>query len=43
MEAMVDALKNGVHQGGIDPLATAPDGGLITAENVSKFTAEWDG
>ena len=43
MEAMVDALKNGVDQGGIDPLATAPDGGLITSGNVSKFSAEWDG
>jgi len=43
MEAMVDALKNGIDQGGIDPLATAPDGGLITSGNVSKFSAEWDG
>ena len=43
MEAMVDALKNGVHQGGIDPLSSIPDGGLITADNVSKFSAEWDG
>lgn len=43
MEAMVDALKNGIDQGGIDPLATAPDDGLITSGNVSKFSAEWDG
>lgn len=43
MEAMVDALENGNHQGGIDPLESAPDGGLITRENVDKFTAEWDG
>ncbi len=43
MEAMVDALKNGVNQGGIDPLVSAPDGGLITSENVSKFSAQWDG
>jgi ribose transport system substrate-binding protein len=43
MEAMVDALKNGVDQGGIDPLTNAPDNGLITADNVSKFSAQWDG
>ena len=41
--AMVDALKNGVDQGGIDPLTSAPDNGLITSENVSKFSAQWDG
>ena len=43
MEAMVDALKNGVDQGGIDPLSSAPDNGIITSENVSKFSAQWDG
>ena len=43
MEAMVDALNNGVDQGGIDPLSSIPDEGLMTAENISKFTAEWDG
>ena len=43
MEAMVDALENGNHRGGIDPLESAPDGGLITQDNVDKFTAEWDG
>ena len=43
MEAMVDALMNGNHQGGIDPLASAPDEGLITADNVDKFSAQWDG
>lgn len=43
MEAMVDALKTGNHQGGIDPLVSAPDGGLITAGNVDKFKAQWGG
>ena len=43
MEAMVDALNNGVDQGGIDPLSSIPDEGLMTADNISKFTAEWDG
>jgi hypothetical protein len=40
---MVDALKNGVDQGGFDPLSSAPDNGIITSENVSKFSAQWDG
>ena len=43
MEAMVDALKNGVDQGGIDPLTSVPDNGLITSGNVFKFSAQWDG
>ncbi len=43
MEAMLDALANKNHQGGIDPLASAPGGGLITAENVGEFTAQWGG
>ncbi|NIA25689.1 MAG: substrate-binding domain-containing protein [Gammaproteobacteria bacterium] len=43
MEAMVDAVLNGNHEGGIDPLATLPDNGLVTRDNVDKFTAEWQG
>jgi len=43
MEAMVDALTNGNHQGGIDPLKEAPNGGLITQKNVGEFTAQWGG
>lgn len=43
MEAMVDALKSGASAGGIDPLTTLPDGGLITQDNVDKFTPEWNG
>ncbi len=43
MEAMLDALTNKNHQGGIDPLASAPGEGLITAENVGEFTAQWGG
>lgn len=43
MEAMVQALTDGTAAGGIDPLTTLPDEGLITAENVDKFTAEWNG
>lgn len=43
MEAMVTALSDGGMAGGIDPLTELPDGGLVTADNVDKFTAEWDG
>ena len=43
MQAMVDALKSGKKAGGIDPLTTTPDEGLITKENVGKFTAQWNG
>jgi ribose transport system substrate-binding protein len=43
MEAMVDALNNDNNQGGIDPLADLPDGGLMTQSNVGNFTAEWGG
>jgi ribose transport system substrate-binding protein len=43
MESLVAALADGTAAGGIDPLTTLPDEGLITAENVDKFTAEWNG
>ena len=43
MEAMVEALSSDAAGGGIDPLTALPDEGLVTADNVDKFTAEWDG
>lgn len=43
MEAMVAALADGTAMGGIDPLLTLPDEGLVTADNVASFTAEWNG
>ena len=43
MEAMVQALTDGTHVGGVDPLTEVPDDGLITAANVEKFTAQWKG
>ncbi|MFN8622929.1 MAG: sugar ABC transporter substrate-binding protein [Chloroflexota bacterium] len=43
MQALVQALTDGTAAGGIDPLTTLPDEGLITADNVDKFTAEWNG
>ncbi len=43
MEAMVDALRNGVIRGDVDPFADLPGGGVITQENASEFTGEWAG
>ena len=43
MEAMVSALTGGPDFGGVDPLAALPDDGLVTADNVDQFTAQWDG
>lgn len=43
MEAMVDALRNGVIQGDVDPFADLPGGGVITQGNASEFTGEWAG
>jgi len=42
MQAMVDALA-GTMTGGVDPLTQIPDEGLVTKDNVDKFTAQWDG
>jgi ribose transport system substrate-binding protein len=41
--AMVHALRTGKTSGGIDPVAGLPNGGVVTKDNVSQFTAEWPG
>jgi ribose transport system substrate-binding protein len=41
--AAVKAVRDNTVTGGVDPLASFPDGGVVTAANVSKFTAEWPG
>jgi ribose transport system substrate-binding protein len=43
VEAMVKAVRNNTVTGGINPLASLPDQGVITKVNVSKFTPEWPG
>ena len=43
MNAMIRALTEGVHSGGINPLADVTDNGLVTVTNVDKFTGQWDG
>lgn len=41
MEALIEAL-DGNALGGIDPALSVLDEGLMTAENVDQFTAEWE-
>ncbi|MBC8194513.1 MAG: sugar ABC transporter substrate-binding protein [Acidimicrobiia bacterium] len=43
MEAMIAALRDGTVTGGIDPAQSLPDEGLVTADNVSQFEAQWEG
>ncbi len=43
MEAMVAALADGTMTGGVDPAESLPDEGMVTAANVSQFTAQWEG
>jgi hypothetical protein len=43
MQAMLAALADGTVTGGVDPLQEFPNGGLITAENVGDYTAQWAG
>ena len=43
MEALIAAMKDGTVTGGVDPLVSLPDNGLITAANVADFTAQWAG
>jgi ribose transport system substrate-binding protein len=40
---LVKAIRDNTTTGGVDPLATLPDQGVVTAANVSQFTAEWPG
>jgi ribose transport system substrate-binding protein len=40
---LVKAIRDSTTSGGVDPLATLPDQGVVTAADVSQFTAEWPG
>ncbi len=42
-DALMSAITDGTDSGGIDVVSSLPDGGLITAENVDLFTAQWAG
>lgn len=41
MQALIKAIKTGKSSGGINPVASLPDNGVITKANASKFTGEW--
>jgi hypothetical protein len=43
LKAMLSAIKDNKESGGIDVVSDLPDGGLITQQNVSKFSAQWAG
>lgn len=43
MEALIAAIRDGDDSGGIDPLNTITDGGLMTAANVDSFSPQWAG
>ena len=43
MQCVIKAVKSGKGCGGIDVLAGLPNGGVVTKENASQFTAEWPG
>jgi ribose transport system substrate-binding protein len=44
-KALIDAIRSGKAAPGVDPLASLPDGGVVTKENVDTFLplAEWPG
>lgn len=44
-KALIDAIRSGTPAAGVDPLATLPDGGVVTKANVATFLplAEWPG
>jgi len=44
-KALIDAIRSGTPAPGVDPLASLPDGGVVTKANVDTFLplAEWPG
>jgi ribose transport system substrate-binding protein len=44
-KALIDAIRSGTPSAGVDPLASLPDGGVVTKANVATFLplAEWPG
>jgi ribose transport system substrate-binding protein len=43
VEHLVEAIRSGQPVAGVDPVAELPDDGIVTADNVASFTAEWPG
>jgi ribose transport system substrate-binding protein len=44
-EQLINAIRTGTAAPGVDPLASLPDGGVVTKANVATFLplAEWPG
>jgi ribose transport system substrate-binding protein len=42
-QALMAAIKDGTDTGGVDVTSDLTDDGLITGDNVDKFTAQWAG
>ena len=43
MTALINAIRSGENSGAINPVASLPDDGVATKDNVDQFTAEWPG
>jgi ribose transport system substrate-binding protein len=43
MQCAIKAVRTGKGCGGVDVLASLPNGGVVTKANASKFKAEWPG
>jgi ABC-type sugar transport system substrate-binding protein len=43
VEHLISAIRTGQPVPGVDPVAQLPDSGIVKADNVSSFTAEWPG
>jgi ribose transport system substrate-binding protein len=43
VQALVKAIRDNTVTGGVDPLASLTDQGVVTSANVKSFTAEWPG
>ncbi len=43
VQDLVNAIRSGTPSPAHDPVAELPDNGVVTKDNVQKFTAEWPG
>jgi ribose transport system substrate-binding protein len=43
VETLIKAIRNNKNYAGNNPIASEPNGGIITKSDVKKFTAEWPG
>ncbi|HEY4267148.1 MAG TPA: sugar ABC transporter substrate-binding protein, partial [Galbitalea sp.] len=43
VKALVAAIRTGKNSGAIDPVASLPNNGVVTADTAKTFTSEWPG